>query len=87
MFLTRLYRHVMKAYPHLNNDIYNIVDQVMRPLALKQPRRPRSDRDKARHSVSSSSSHHQSMSSHQHDDDDDNVENSRASTPSPNTYL
>ncbi|GJY52173.1 zf-CCHC domain-containing protein [Tanacetum coccineum] len=87
MFLTRLYRHVMEAYPHLDNGIYNIVDRVMRPLALKQPRRPRSDRGKARHSVSSSSSHHQGMSSHQHDDDDDNVETSRASTPSPNTYL
>ncbi|GKC23507.1 hypothetical protein Tco_1025657 [Tanacetum coccineum] len=74
MFLTRLYRHVMEAYPHLDNGIYNIVDRVMRPLALKQPRRPRSDRGKARHSVSSSSSHHQGMSSHQHDDDDDNVE-------------
>ncbi|GJQ95885.1 hypothetical protein Tco_0007024 [Tanacetum coccineum] len=73
MFLTRLYRHVMEAYPHLDNGIYNIVDRVMRPLALKQPRRPRSDRGKARHSVSSSSSHHQGMSSHQHDDDDDNV--------------
>ncbi|GJV56219.1 hypothetical protein Tco_1457224, partial [Tanacetum coccineum] len=88
MFLTRLYRHVMEAYPHLDNGIYNIVDRVMRPLALKQPRRPRSDRGKARHSVSSSSSHHQGMSSHQHDDDDDdNVKTSRASTPSPNTYL
>ncbi|GJS49910.1 hypothetical protein Tco_0600031 [Tanacetum coccineum] len=40
MFLTRLYRHVMGAYPHLDNGIYNIVDRVMRPLALKQPRRP-----------------------------------------------
>ncbi|GKE76090.1 hypothetical protein Tco_1542210 [Tanacetum coccineum] len=59
----------------------------MRPLALKQTRRPRSDRGKARHSVSSSSSHHHSMSSHQHDDDDDDVETYRASTPSPNTYL
>ncbi|GJT52568.1 hypothetical protein Tco_0978725 [Tanacetum coccineum] len=42
------------------------------------------------HSVSSSSSHHQGMSSHQHDDDDDdddNVQTSRASTPSPTTYL
>ncbi|GJX26357.1 hypothetical protein Tco_0232653 [Tanacetum coccineum] len=87
MFLTRLYRHVMEAYPHLDNSIYNIVYRVMRPFALKQPRRPRSDRGKARHSVSSSSSHHQGMSSHQHDDDDDNVETSRASTPSPNTYL
>ncbi|GKG33850.1 hypothetical protein Tco_0434009, partial [Tanacetum coccineum] len=46
--------------------------------------RPRSDRGKARHPVSSSSSH-------QHDDDDDdddeNVETSRASTPSPTTCL
>ncbi|GJY85381.1 hypothetical protein Tco_0499407 [Tanacetum coccineum] len=25
MFLTRLYRHVMEAYPHLDNGIYNIV--------------------------------------------------------------
>ncbi|GJR68047.1 hypothetical protein Tco_0014112 [Tanacetum coccineum] len=43
--------------------------------------------DRARHSVSSSSSHHQGTSSHQHDDDDDDVETSRASTPSPTTYL
>ncbi|GJS15691.1 hypothetical protein Tco_0410163 [Tanacetum coccineum] len=59
----------------------------MRPLALKQTRRPRSDRGKACHFVSFSSSHHQGTSSHQHDDDDDNVEISRASTPSPTTYL
>ncbi|GKG02079.1 hypothetical protein Tco_0306784 [Tanacetum coccineum] len=59
---------------------------LTRPLALKQTRRPRSDRGKARHSVSSSSSHHQGTSSHQHDDDDD-VETSRAITPSPTTYL
>ncbi|GJR57786.1 hypothetical protein Tco_1499948 [Tanacetum coccineum] len=59
MFLTRLYRHVMETYPHLDNGIYNIVERVMRPLALKQTRRPRSDRGKACHSVSSSSSHHQ----------------------------
>ncbi|GKC78351.1 hypothetical protein Tco_1129125 [Tanacetum coccineum] len=86
MFLTRLYRHVMEMYPHLNNGIYDIVDRVMRPLALRQTRRPRSDRGKARHSVSSSSSHHQGTSSHQHNDDDD-VKTSRASTPSPTTYL
>ncbi|GKA24008.1 hypothetical protein Tco_0710041 [Tanacetum coccineum] len=61
--------------------------EFMRPLALKQTRRPRSDRGKARHSVSSSSSHHHGTSSHQHDDDDDDVETSRASTPSPTTYL
>nr|GEU84181.1 ribosomal protein L7Ae/L30e/S12e/Gadd45 [Tanacetum cinerariifolium] len=46
------------------------------------------DHGKARRSVSSSSSHHQGTSSHQHDDDDDDdVETSRASTPSPTTYL
>ncbi|GJS94904.1 ribosomal protein L7Ae/L30e/S12e/Gadd45 [Tanacetum coccineum] len=84
MFLTRLYRHIMEVYPHLDNGIYDIVDRVMRPLALKQTR---SARGKARHSVSSSSSHHHGTSSHQHDDDDDDVETSRASTPSPTTYL
>ncbi|GJR37386.1 hypothetical protein Tco_1213070 [Tanacetum coccineum] len=41
--------------------------------------------ERARRSVSSSSSHHQGMSSHHHDNDD--VETSRASTPSPTTYL
>ncbi|GKD46118.1 hypothetical protein Tco_1270763, partial [Tanacetum coccineum] len=81
MFLTRLYRNVMETYPHLDNRIYDIVDRVMRPLSLKQTRRPRSDRGKARHFVSSSS-HHQGTSSHQHDDDDDddNVQTSHAST-------
>ncbi|GJZ50483.1 hypothetical protein Tco_0604673 [Tanacetum coccineum] len=34
MFLTRLYRHVMETYPHLDNGIYD-VERVMRPLALK----------------------------------------------------
>ncbi|GJR84496.1 hypothetical protein Tco_0155281 [Tanacetum coccineum] len=65
MFLTRLYRHVMETYPHLDNGIYDI----------------------AHHSVSSLSSHHQGTSSHQHDNDYDDVETSRASTPSPTTYL
>nr|GEY20338.1 ribosomal protein L7Ae/L30e/S12e/Gadd45 [Tanacetum cinerariifolium] len=50
MFLTRLYRHVMEHYPHLNSGIYNVVDRVMR-------------------------------------DDDEDVGVSRASTPSPTTYL
>ncbi|GKG22738.1 hypothetical protein Tco_0388041, partial [Tanacetum coccineum] len=46
------------------------------------------DRGKARRSLSSSSSHHKGTLSHQHDDDDDDdVETSRASTPSPTTYL
>ncbi|GJT02151.1 hypothetical protein Tco_0823320 [Tanacetum coccineum] len=88
MFLTRLYRHVIEHYPHLDNGIYNVVDRVMRPLALKQTRKPRSDHgmSKARHSVSSSSGHHLGSSSH-HDEDDEDEGTSRASTPSPSTYL
>ncbi|GJY38520.1 hypothetical protein Tco_0424884 [Tanacetum coccineum] len=35
MFLTCLYRHIMEAYSHLDNGIYDIVDRVMRPLSLK----------------------------------------------------
>ncbi|GJW40113.1 hypothetical protein Tco_0065958 [Tanacetum coccineum] len=60
----------------------------MRPLALKQTRTPRSDHGmpKARHSVSSSSAHHYgSLSRYKYDDDDDGT--SRASTPSPTTFL
>ncbi|GJT07166.1 hypothetical protein Tco_0841628 [Tanacetum coccineum] len=62
-------------------------DRLPACLAHIQTQRPRSDRGKARRSVSSSSSHHQGTSSHQHDDDDDDVKTSRASTPSPTTYL
>ncbi|GJY38490.1 hypothetical protein Tco_0424854 [Tanacetum coccineum] len=77
----------MEHYPHLDNGIYNAVDRVMRPLALKQTRKPQSDHGKARHSVSSTSAHHnRGSSSHQGDDDEDDGA-SRASTPSPTTYL
>ncbi|GJW50663.1 hypothetical protein Tco_0092014 [Tanacetum coccineum] len=87
MFLTRLYRHIMEHYPYLDNGIYNVVDRVMRPLALKQTRKPQSDRGKVRHSVSSTSAHHNyGSSSHQGDDDEDDRA-SRASTLSPTTYL
>nr|GEW46602.1 pentatricopeptide repeat-containing protein [Tanacetum cinerariifolium] len=48
MFLTRLFRHVTEHYPHLDNSIYDVVERVMRSLALRQARRPRSDRGKAR---------------------------------------
>ncbi|GJT79481.1 hypothetical protein Tco_1053823 [Tanacetum coccineum] len=72
MFLTRLFLYVMENYPHLDNDIYNVVDQAMRPLALRQTRKPQSDRGihKARYSVSSSSTHQYGSSSHQEDDDE-----------------
>ncbi|GJY53791.1 hypothetical protein Tco_0445455 [Tanacetum coccineum] len=60
MFLTRLFRHVMEHYPHLDNGIYDVVERVMRPLALRQTRQPRNDEDDGA---------------------------SRASTPSPTTYL
>ncbi|GKD69074.1 hypothetical protein Tco_1323164, partial [Tanacetum coccineum] len=87
MFLTRLFRHVMELYPHLDNGIYNVVDHVMRPLALKQTRRPRSNRGKARHSVSSTFAHHNLGSSSRQEDDDEDDGASRASTSSPTTYL
>ncbi|GJS59643.1 ribosomal protein L7Ae/L30e/S12e/Gadd45 [Tanacetum coccineum] len=87
MFLTRLYRHVMEIYPHLDNGIYNVVDRVMRPLTLKQTCRPRSDHGKARHSVSSTSAHHNLVSSSHQGDNNEDDGASRASTPSPTTYL
>ncbi|GJY57955.1 ribosomal protein L7Ae/L30e/S12e/Gadd45 [Tanacetum coccineum] len=87
MFLTRLFRHVMEHYPHLDNGIYNVFDHVMRPLALKQTRRPQSDLGKSRYFISSTSTHHnRGYSSHQEDDDEDDGA-SRASTSSPTTYL
>nr|GEX21358.1 ribosomal protein L7Ae/L30e/S12e/Gadd45 [Tanacetum cinerariifolium] len=87
MFLTRLFRYVMKHYPRLDNGIYNFVDRVMRPLALKQTRKPQSDRGKAHHSVSSTSAHHKyGSSSHQEDDDEDDGA-SCASTAFHTTYL
>nr|GEV25459.1 hypothetical protein [Tanacetum cinerariifolium] len=77
----------MKHYPHLNNGIYDVVERVMRLLALRQARRPRSDPGKAYHSVSSTFAHHnRGSSSHQGDDDEDDGA-SRASTLSPTTYL
>ncbi|GJX75680.1 zf-CCHC domain-containing protein [Tanacetum coccineum] len=73
MFLTRLYRHIMEHYPYLDNGIYNAVDRVMHLLALKQTRKPRSDRGKARHSISSTSTHHNRRSSSRQRDADEDV--------------
>nr|GEZ59855.1 hypothetical protein [Tanacetum cinerariifolium] len=52
-----------------------------------QTRQPQSDRGKARHSVSSTSAHHNRRSSSHQEDDDEDDGASRASTPSPTTYL
>nr|GEU98758.1 zf-CCHC domain-containing protein/UBN2 domain-containing protein [Tanacetum cinerariifolium] len=77
----------VEHYPHLDNDIYNFVDRVMRLLALKKTQKPQSDRGKARHSDSSTFAHHiRGSSSHQKDDDVDDGA-SRACTSSSNTYL
>nr|GEZ93936.1 hypothetical protein [Tanacetum cinerariifolium] len=77
----------MEHYPHLDNGVYDVVEQVMCPLALRQARRPRSDRGKAGHSVSSTSTHHNCGSlSHQGNDKED-YGASRTSIPSPTTYL
>ncbi|GJR40800.1 hypothetical protein Tco_1216484 [Tanacetum coccineum] len=87
MFLTRLFRHVMEHYPHLDNGIYDVVKRVMRPLVLRQARRPRCDHGKARHSILSTSAHHNHESSSYQRDDDEDDGASHASTPSPTTYL
>ncbi|GJZ72164.1 hypothetical protein Tco_0636015 [Tanacetum coccineum] len=52
-----------------------------------QTRRPQNDRGKARHYVSSTSAHHNLGSSSYQGDDDEDDGVSRASTPSPTTYL
>nr|GEX80266.1 ribosomal protein L7Ae/L30e/S12e/Gadd45 [Tanacetum cinerariifolium] len=87
MFLTHLFRHVMEHYPYLDNGIYDVIERVMRPLALRQACRPRGDCRKARHSVSSTSAHHNRGSSSRQEDDDEDDGASRASTPFPTTYL
>ncbi|GKC23524.1 hypothetical protein Tco_1025674 [Tanacetum coccineum] len=87
MFLTRLFRYVMEHYPHLDNGIYDVIERVMHLIALRQTRRPRSDRGKARHSVSSTSAHHNRGSSSHQGDNDEGDGASLASTLSLTTYL
>nr|GEW94840.1 hypothetical protein [Tanacetum cinerariifolium] len=87
MFLTCLYRHMMKHYPHPDNGVYNVVDRVMCPLALKQNRKPQSDHGKACHSVSSKSAYHNYGSSSRQGDDDEDDGASRVSTSSPTSYI
>nr|GEX80637.1 integrase, catalytic region, zinc finger, CCHC-type, peptidase aspartic, catalytic [Tanacetum cinerariifolium] len=88
MFLTRLFRHVMEHYPHLDNGIYDVVERVMRPLALRQACRPQSDRGKARHSVSSTFAHHNhGSSSRLEDDDEDDVIHSGASSVPTDAFM
>nr|GEX30455.1 hypothetical protein [Tanacetum cinerariifolium] len=70
-----------------DKSIYDVVERFMRPLALRQARQPRSDRGKARHSISSTSVHHNRRSSYRQKDDDDDDGASRASTLSLTTYL
>nr|GEU33211.1 retrovirus-related Pol polyprotein from transposon TNT 1-94 [Tanacetum cinerariifolium] len=63
------------------------VERVIRPLALRQARRPRSDNGKACHFISSTSAHHNRRSSSRQEDDNEDDGASLASTPSPTTYL
>ena len=80
MFLTRLYRHVIENYPDLDNSIYESIYPTLRPLALKQTRRTRSDKGKSRrHSFHGSSS--------RQEDDDEEEYTQGVSTPSFTTYV
>ena len=57
MFLTHLYHHVLQNYPDLDGSIYQPIYPTLRPLVLKQARKPRSDKGKSRrHSFHGSSS-------------------------------
>ncbi|GJS70549.1 retrotransposon protein, putative, ty1-copia subclass [Tanacetum coccineum] len=91
MSLTRLFNHDMGMYPHLVGDQYVIVDRVMLPLVVEQPRKVRKDVGikRSHHSNSSSSTFHHGSSSHQNDDDNEKLRDectSRNSTPSPRSY-
>ncbi|GJR26674.1 zf-CCHC domain-containing protein [Tanacetum coccineum] len=67
MFLTRLYRHVMETYPHLDNGIYDILNRVMRHYCPKIKLDDLgSDRGRTSFRLLLSS-HHKGTSSHQHD--------------------
>ena len=54
MLLTRLFRHIMKKFPHLNFEIYEVVNRVMHPLDCTQ--KSQNDHGKANHSTSTASS-------------------------------
>ncbi|GJZ04705.1 hypothetical protein Tco_0537980 [Tanacetum coccineum] len=81
-------KNVFRLGGHRDHLLASLAHMVMRPLALKQTQKPQRDRrkPKARHFVSSSSGHHLGSSSH-HEEDDEDEGTSRASTPSPTTYL
>ncbi|GKB27403.1 hypothetical protein Tco_0866804 [Tanacetum coccineum] len=68
---------------HIRGECLSTLD--FSTFIQRQTRRPRSDRGKARHSISSTSAHHNRGSSSHRGDDDDNDGASRASTPSPTT--
>ncbi|GJS40142.1 hypothetical protein Tco_0565185 [Tanacetum coccineum] len=89
MLLTRLFRHVMVEYLHLQSDQFVLIDRVMLSLGAPRQRKPRKDIGvkRARHSTFSSAFNH-GFSSRQVDGDETRVDEgtSRVSTPSPTTY-
>ncbi|GJX38475.1 retrovirus-related pol polyprotein from transposon TNT 1-94 [Tanacetum coccineum] len=91
MLLTRLFDFIISEYPELKNDSYVLYDRVMTPLAAQLEQKLRRDRGmrRGRRSTSSSSAFDQPSSSHLNDDDDDENDEgtSRASTPSPISYV
>ncbi|GJX76371.1 hypothetical protein Tco_0323182 [Tanacetum coccineum] len=91
MLLTRLFKFIVRENPELENESYVLYDHVMNPLAAQLEQKPRRDHGmrRGRHSTSSSSTFDQPSSSHLNDDDDDGNDEgtSRASTPSPISYV
>nr|GEU95372.1 copia protein [Tanacetum cinerariifolium] len=93
MLLTHLFDHVMSENPKLSNDQYVLYDHVMYPLTAQQDRKTQKDygTKRGRSSTFASSSFafgQPSYSYHNDDDDDGNDEGtSRASTPSPTSFV
>lgn len=78
MFLTRLYRHVIEHYPDLDGSVYESIYPTLRPLVLKQTRKPRSDKGKSRRH-----SFHGSSSRQEDDKEDEYIHHA----PSPDTFV
>ncbi|GJZ28202.1 hypothetical protein Tco_0572849, partial [Tanacetum coccineum] len=87
MLLTRMFDHVIAKNPELSNPLYVVYDHVMYPLAAQQERKTQKDYGTRRgqSSTSSSSTFSQPSCSHPNDENDEGT--SRASTPSPTSFV
>ena len=74
----------MEHYPHLQRDYYVHILPTLNQLTLVRTRRSRSDKGKSRVPLFSMP---RGSTSHRDDDDDEEEDTSRATTPSPTTFV